>query len=223
MSILFSALKRDLMIGMRQRSDLMLPLIFFLIIVSLFPLGLGIEENQLIHLSAPAILWVAALLSTLLTLDRLFKNDFEDGSLEQFIISGHPFYPLVLGKIFAHWILTALPLIVFSPFLGLMLYFDVGQALKVSSILFIGTPLLSFVGAMCVGIVVGLRQAGLLLSIIVLPLYIPLLILGVHTITMMLGGHSIQGLLLIFLALNLFALVVCPLIAAITVKMSLSS
>lgn len=223
MKTFLAIIRRDLKIGMRQRSELMMPIMFFLIIVSLFPLGLGIEEQDLIKAAAPAILWVAALLATMLTMDRLFKNDYDDGSLEQFIISGAPLYPLVLGKIVAHWMLTALPLVLFSPILGVMLYFSFSDALKIAGVLLLGTPLLSLIGAMCVGIVVGLRQAGLLLSIIILPLYIPLLILGVHIVSVLVAGHGISSFILILIAANLMALAICPLVAAITVKMSVEA
>lgn len=216
-----AVIARDCKIGMRNRSEILMPLAFFLIITSLFPLGLGLENRALLKSSAPAILWVAALLSTILVLDRLFKNDFDDGSLEQMAISGQPLYLIILGKIVAHWLLTGLPLILFSPILALMLYFNFIESLFVAWILFLGTPLLSLVGAMCVALVVGLRQAGLLLSIIILPLYIPVLLVGVQMISRLQEGHSLEGLTYLMLAGNVAALVICPLIAAFSVKLSL--
>src|SRR5699024_9527822 len=182
---------RDFKVGMRNRSEILMPLVFFLIIISLFPLGLGLENQKLLLAAAPAILWIAALLSTILVLDRVFKNDFEDGSLVQMAISGESLYFIILGKMLSHWILTGLPLVIFSPILAVMLGFTLTQSFYVALILLVGTPLLSLIGAMCVALIVGLRQAGLLLSIITLPLYVPVLLVGVQLISRLEEGHSL--------------------------------
>lgn len=217
----FAIIQRDLKISLQKRSEILTPIIFFLIVVSLFPLGLGIENREALKGAAPAILWVSALLSTMLIMDRLFKEDYEDGSLEQLAISGIPLYLVVLGKIVAHWILTALPLILFTPILSLMLLFSIKEALGIALILLIGTPLLSLIGAMCVAIIVGVRHSGLLLSILLLPLYIPVLIFGTQMILRLIEGHRLLGYYAIFGAANTVALLVCPLVAAFALKLSL--
>lgn len=217
----FAIIRRDLKIGMRNRSEIFMPLIFFLIIISLFPLGLGLENQKLLKAAAPAILWVAALLSTILVLDRVFKNDFEDGSLEQMAISGVSLYGIVLGKMLSHWLLTGLPLVVFSPVLAVMLGFTAEESLYVALILLVGTPLLSFVGAMCVALLVGLRQAGLLLSVITLPLYVPILLVGVQLLSRLQEGHSLTSLLLILVGADIAALIITPIVTAFAIKMSL--
>ncbi|WP_026878760.1 heme exporter protein CcmB [Ignatzschineria larvae DSM 13226] len=218
---LFGVLIRDLRIGMRNRSEILMPLLFFLIIITLFPLGLGLENQKVLHTASPAILWIAALLSTILVLDRIFKHDFEDGSLEQMVISGSPLYGIILGKIIAHWLLTGLPLVIFSPILSVMLGFTITESFSVALILLLGTPLLSFIGAMCVALIVGLRQAGLLLSIITLPLYVPILLVGVQLIYRLQEGHSLNSLLLIFAGADIAALLLVPIVTAFAIKMSL--
>ncbi len=218
---LIGVLVRDLRIGMRNRSEILMPLLFFLIIITLFPLGLGLENQKALHTASPAILWIAALLSTILVLDRIFKHDFEDGSLEQMIISGSPLYGIILGKIMAHWLLTGLPLVIFSPILSVMLGFTIVESFYVALILLLGTPLLSFIGAMCVALIVGLRQAGLLLSIITLPLYVPILLVGVQLIYRLQEGHSLTSLLLILVAADIAALLLIPIVTAFAVKISL--
>ncbi|MHC5226119.1 heme exporter protein CcmB [Ignatzschineria sp. LJL83] len=219
--VLSAVMVRDFKVGMRNRSEIFMPLIFFLIIISLFPLGLGLENQQLLKASAPAILWIAALLSTILVLDRVFKNDFEDGTLEQMAISGSPLYIIVLGKIFSHWLLTGLPLVIFSPILAVMLGFTLTESCYVALILLAGTPLLSLIGAMCVALTVGLRQAGLLLSVITLPLYVPVLLVGVQLISRLQEGHSLTSLLLIFLGSDVAVIIIAPIVTAFAIRMSL--
>ncbi len=219
--VLSAVMIRDFKVGMRNRSEILMPLVFFLIIISLFPLGLGLENQKLLLAAAPAILWIAALLSTILVLDRVFKNDFEDGSLEQMAISGEPLYFIILGKMLSHWILTGLPLVIFSPILAVMLGFTLTQSFYVALILLVGTPLLSLVGAMCVALIVGLRQAGLLLSIITLPLYVPVLLVGVQLISRLEQGHSLSSLMLILIGGDLAAIILAPLVTTFAIRMSL--
>ncbi|UNM95459.1 heme exporter protein CcmB [Ignatzschineria rhizosphaerae] len=221
LKLLSAVMIRDFKIGMRNRSEIFMPLVFFLIIISLFPLGLGLENQKLLLAAAPAILWIAALLSTILVLDRVFKNDFEDGSLEQMAISGAPLYFIILGKMISHWLLTGLPLVIFSPVLAVMLGFTLMQSWVVALILLIGTPLLSLIGAMCVALIVGLRQAGLLLSIITLPLYIPVLLIGVQLISRLQEGHSLGSLMMILIGGDLAAIILAPLVTTFAIKMSL--
>lgn len=221
LSVVIDIIMRDIRVAMRNRSEIFMPLIFFLIIISLFPLGLGLENQKLLKTAAPAILWIAALLSTILVLDRIFKNDFDDGSLEQMAISGAPLYSIILGKIIAYWLVTGLPLVIFSPILAVMLGFTLAESMMVALILLVGTPLLSFVGAMCVALLVGLRQAGLLLSIIILPLYVPILLVGVQLISRLQEGHSLNSLMLILIGADLAALIITPIVTAFAIKMSL--
>ncbi len=217
----FAIIQRDLAIGFQKRSELLTPLIFFLIVVSLFPLGLGLENRDALQEAAPAIIWVAALLSTMLIMERLFKEDFIDGSLEQLMISGQSLYLIVLGKIIAHWLLTALPLILFTPILSLMMLFTFKEALAIGAILAIGTPLLSLIGAMCVAIIIGARNSGLLLSILLLPLYIPILIFGTQMIIRVVEQHEVIGYYALFAGANSIAFALCPLVASFALRLSL--
>lgn len=221
MTALLAIIKRDLKVGIRQRTELLSPIIFFLIVLSLFPLGLGLDNEKVLRAVSPAILWIGALLANMLIMDRLFKSDYEDGSLEQLILCGSPLFIIVLAKILAHWILTALPLVLFTPIFGLMLYFTFPQALETSLILLIGTPILSCIGAICVALTLNLKRAGLLLSILSLPLFIPVLIFGVQATLRLIEGHTISGFYLVFIALDLIALMFSPLITAFALRISI--
>lgn len=170
-------LRRDLIIAFRQRSDLVNPLFFFIMVIALFPLGIGPEPSTLQKI-APGVIWIAALLSTLLSVDSLFRQDFDDGALELALLSPQPLFVLVLGKVVAHWLVTALPLILVSPVLSVMLFMD-AQTVKVTVYsLLLGTPVLSMISAIGAALTVGLRKGGVLIAIIALPLYVPVLIFG---------------------------------------------
>lgn len=171
-----SVLRRELKIAFRKGAEIVNPLWFFLIVITLFPLGIG-PEPQLLARIAPGIVWVAALLASLLSLERLFRDDFYDGSLEQLLLLPTPLPLTVLGKVCAHWVVTGLPLLVLSPLVALLLSLDVNTAIAMGLTLLLGTPTLSFIGAIGVALTVGLRKGGVLLSLLVLPLYIPVLIL----------------------------------------------
>ncbi|WP_077928015.1 heme exporter protein CcmB [Wohlfahrtiimonas populi] len=222
MSVFTAIIQRDLQLGMRQRTELLTPMIFFLIVVSLFPLGLGLDNEKVMRDVSPAILWIGALLSNMLIMDRLFKSDYDDGSLEQLMLSGSPLVVVVFAKIIAHWCLTAVPLIIVSPILGLMLYFSVPQALETTFLLLIGTPVLSCIGAICTALTLQLKRAGLLLSIIALPLFLPVLIFGVQATLRIVEGHSVIGFYAVFAALDLITLAVAPLITAFALRISLN-
>lgn len=174
-------LGRDLRIALRHRDDVLNPILFFIIILTLFPLGIGPEPNTLLKI-APGIIWVAALLATLLSLDRLFKSDFADGALEQLMLSPCPGFIWVLAKVCAHWLLTGLPLMLVSPLLGAMLNLSGDSLVAVVVTLLIGTPVLSFIGAIGAALTVGLQKGGVLLSLLILPLYIPVLIFATSAI-----------------------------------------
>ena len=168
-------IRRELLLAVRQRAELVNAVLFYCFIVVLFPLAIGNQPNLLVKV-APATIWVAALLSVLLSIDRTFRSDFEDGSLEQLILSAHPLSLLVLGKILAHWLVSGLPLLVLTPLLSLFLGLDANSIKVLMLTLLLGTPVLSAVGAIGVALTVGLRRGGILLALLVLPMYVPVLI-----------------------------------------------
>ncbi|GIU02623.1 heme exporter protein CcmB [Shewanella sp. 1_MG-2023] len=174
-------LQRDLKIAIRHRGDIFNPLLFFVLVVTLFPLGIG-PEPQVLSRVAPGIIWVAALLASMLSLERLFKADFNDGSLEQMLLSPQPLPILVLSKVLAHWILTGVPLILVAPLLAVLLHLESNSYTALILTLTVGTPVLSLLGAIGVALTVGLRKGGVLLSLLILPLYIPVLIFATSAI-----------------------------------------
>ncbi len=174
---LLAVVRRDLLLAFRRRSDVVTTVFFFVIVVSLFPLGVGAEPNLLRQL-APGILWVSALLASMLALGRLFAADHADGTLEQMLLSAEPLPVIVIGKVLAHWLVSGLPLVLLSPLLAIQ--FDLpgdSIAVLVASLL-LGTPVLSLIGAIGAALTLGLRGGGALISLLVLPLYIPVLIFG---------------------------------------------
>ena len=218
----FSAvLHRDLLLAFRQRSQLANPLLFFTIVISLFPLGLS-PEAELLRSIAPGVLWVAALLAALLALDGMFRSDFDDGTLEQMLLTPHPLAFLVLAKVLAHWLVTGVPLILLAPLLAILLGLPFDSLLPLLATLLLGTPVLSLVGAIGVALTVGLRRGGVLLSLLVLPLYIPVLIFGANAVAMAGAGMPIVGQLAIMGALLLLSIGLAPLAAASALRISLS-
>lgn len=211
--------KRDLMLAMRRRSDVFTALFFFVIVVSLFPLGIGPELDTL-RLIAPGVVWVAALLASMLALERLFAADFADGTLEQMLLTPQPVSLLVLGKVVAHWLVTGLPLVIMAPVLGLQ-YDLPGQGLAVLMLsLLIGTPTLSLIGAIGAALTLGLRGGGVLLSLLVLPLYVPVLIFGAGAVEASLSGLGAQGHLSLLGAMLVLALLLSPLGTAAALRVS---
>ncbi|HEY2453629.1 MAG TPA: heme exporter protein CcmB [Scandinavium sp.] len=166
---------RELRLAFRHAAEIINPLWFFLMVITLFPLGIG-PESQLLAQIAPGVIWVAALLSSLLGMERLFRDDYQDGSLEQLMLLPLPLPAVVLVKIIAHWVVTGLPLLLLSPLIALLLGLDWHSGKILALTLLIGTPTLSFIGAIGTGLTVGLRRGGVLLSLLVLPLIVPLLI-----------------------------------------------
>lgn len=166
---------RELRVAIRKGAEIINPLWFFLIVITLFPLGLGPEPQMLARI-APGVIWVAALLSSLLAMERLFRDDWLDGGLEQLMLMPLPLPAVVLAKVGAHWVVTGLPLLLLSPLVALLLGLDFHSWQVMALTLLLGTPTLSFLGAIGVGLTVGLRRGGVLLSLLVLPLTIPLLI-----------------------------------------------
>ena len=196
---------RDLRLAMRQGLDAFMVLMFFVITVTLFPLGVGPEPNLLGRMG-PGVIWVSALLSTMLSLDRLFQHDYEDGSLELMLLSPAPLELLVLAKVAAHWLLTGLPLIIASPLLAVFMNMPIeGFGVLLLSML-LGTPVSSFIGAVGGALTLGARRGGVLVSLLILPLYIPLLIFGVSAIDAAIGGLSVRPHLLILAAMLVAAI-----------------
>lgn len=206
---------------MRSRHELANPLIFFVLVVSLFPLAVT-PKPELLREMAPGILWVSALLSVLLSLDRLFRQDYEDGSLDQLMLSPNPLVVLVLAKVTAHWLLTGLPLVLISPLLAAFLYLpeQVTEVLVYS--LLLGTPVLSLVGAIGVSLTVAINRGGVLLSLIILPLYIPILIFGASAIDAAADNLGVRGHLLFLGAMLVFALSLAPLATAAALRITAS-
>lgn len=200
MSAVLAIIRRDLLLAMRRKSEVLTALFFFIIVVSLFPLGIG-PEPALLKKIAPGILWVAALLATMLGLARLFAPDHADGTLEQMVLAPTPLGLLITGKIAAHWITTGLPLVLLAPVLGLQFDLD-GEALGILVIsLLLGTPLLSLIGAIGAALTLGLRGGGVLLSLLVLPLYVPTLIFGAGAVEATIAGTGAGGHLSLLAAL----------------------
>ena len=194
--------QRELRLALRKGAEIANPLWFFLIVITLFPLGIGPEPQMLARI-APGVVWVAALLSSLLAMDRLFRDDWQDGALEQLMLLPVPLPVVVVAKVIAHWLITGLPLIVLSPLAALLLGLDVRSAAVLALTLLLGTPTLSFLGAVGVGLTVGLRRGGVLLSLLVLPLAVPLLIFAtaaVEAATMHLAVNGYLAILGAFLA-----------------------
>jgi len=205
---------------MRRRAEVLTVLFFFVIVVSLFPLGVG-PEIQTLRLIAPGVLWVAALLASMLSLDRLFSADYTDGTLEQMLLAAQPLSVLVLSKILSHWLVSGLPLVLISPVLGMQLGMDLdGIGVLVLS-LALGTPVLSLIGAVGAGLTLGVRGGGVLLSLLVLPLYIPVLIFGAGAVEATVSGLGAQGHLSLLAAFLILALMLAPWGAATALKISL--
>ena len=177
LNTVFSLIARDLRLSLRRQADIASVLFFFIIVVSLFPLGIGPETEQLRKL-APGVLWVAALLATMLSLPRLFADDHRDGTLEQLALAPHPLGLVVTGKVIAHWLVSGLPLALIAPVLGIQFDLSADALLVLTGAILLGTPALSGIGAIGAALTLGLRGGGVLLSLLVLPLYIPVLIFG---------------------------------------------
>ncbi|ACY85295.1 heme exporter protein CcmB [Edwardsiella piscicida] len=218
--MILAVIRRELRIALRSGAEIINPLWFFLIVVTLFPLSIG-PEPQLLARIAPGIVWVAALLAALLSLERLFKDDFLDGSLEQLVLIPAPLTLTVLAKVIAHWLLTGLPLLILSPLVALLLSFNAATWQAVALTLLLGTPTLSFIGAIGVALTVGLRKGGVLLSLLVLPLYIPVLIFATSAIDAASMGMPIGGYLAILGAMLAGSMTLAPFAAAAALRVSI--
>ena len=212
---------RDLRLVWRRRGDAAQSLLFALMVLALFPLALGADPQQLARI-APGVLWVAVLLSGLLTLDALYRSDVEDGSLEQMLLAPVPLAWLIAVRVGVHWLTTALPLVLATPLLAQLLYLP-GELLPVLMVsLLLGTPLLSLVGAVVAALTVGIRRSGMLLALLALPLFLPVLVFGAGSVMAAAQGLPWAGALLLLGAGLALALVLAPLAAAAAVRIALS-
>lgn len=217
----FAVLRRDLLLGMRNRGDITAPIFFFVLVIVLFPLGVG-ASPALLQSIAAGVIFVAALLAVMLSLDGLFRSDFADGSLEQMALSPHPLSVLLLAKVVAHWLLTGVPLLLVAPLLAIFLGLP-GPALGVLLLsLSLATPVLSLLGAIASALTVGLRRGGILLALLVLPLYIPVLIFATGAVQMAADGLPASAQINILLAMFFASLVLAPLPTAAAVKIAVS-
>ena len=210
---------RDLLLALRRRSDIATALLFFIIVASLFPLGVGAEPN-LLRAIAPGVIWVAALLSSMLSLGRLFAGDYADGTLEQLMLGAAPLGVVVAAKSFAHWVVSGLPLVLIAPVIALQ--YDVAAPLYgvLALSLLLGTPVLSIIGAIGAALTLGLRGGGVLLSLLVLPLYVPVLILGAGAVDMAAAGLSPAGQLELLAAMLIMAAAFAPWAVAAALRIS---
>ena len=221
-SAFVATLKRDLLLAGRHPGDWINPLVFFLIAITLVPLGVG-PEAALLAVLAPGILWVMALLATLLSLDGLFRSDFDDGALEQCLVSPSLLYLTVLAKVLAHWLVTGLPLTLMSPLLGLMLALPEGGYGVLCLSLMIGTITMSLIGSVGAALTVSLRRGGLLLSLIVMPLYVPVLIFGASAVNDAALGNQVGVALAVLGTFGAMASVLAPFAAAAALRICVDS
>ena len=217
---LLVALVRDTRLAAHSKGEVVQALLFFVVVVSLFPLAIG-PEAALLKRIAPGVVWVAALLSVLLTLPRIFANDYADGTLEQLALSVYPLPVIVAGKIVAHWLMTGLPLAMLSPLLGLQFGLQSGELAVLFFSLMLGTPILSMIGAIGAALTLGVRGGSILLALLVLPLYIPVLIFGAGAVEQAMVSLDFSANLSLLGAILLLAGLAVPVAAAAAVKISL--
>ena len=216
-----ATLRRDLLIAYKRKNDLFNPFMFFVLVATLFPIGISPEPEALGGISA-GVLWISALLASLLAMDNLFRADFEDGSLELLMLSPHPLYFLVLAKNIAHWLVSGLPIVLVSPLIAYMLNFPEGAYSTLVLTLLLGTPVLSLLGSIGVALTVGLGSRGLILAVITLPMSVPVLIAGTLTVSQTLEGASLSGYLAIMGAMLIAALTLAPLASAAALRISVN-
>jgi heme exporter protein B len=209
MNAFWAVMRRDLLLAMRRKSEVLTALFFFAIVSSLFPLGIG-PETDMLRKIAPGVLWVGALLAAMLSLNRMFAADHQDGTLEQMALSPTPLALLVSGKVLAHWLVSGLPLVLLAPVLGLQFDLSARALVVLMASLLIGTPLLSLIGAIGAALTLGLRGGGVLLSLLVLPLYVPALIFGAGAVEADIAGLGAGGHLSLLAALLALAVFFAP-------------
>jgi heme exporter protein B len=216
---LLATVRRDLLLALRQKMDVVNTLLFFVVVVTIVPLGVGADQS-LLRSIAPGVVWVAALLAAMLSLPRLFTSDLSDGTLEQMLLSTEPLSMIALGKIIAHWLLTGVPVTMIAALLAMM--FDLrADALRcLIPSLAVGTPVLSCIGAVGAALTLSVRGANVLISLLVLPLYIPVLILGAGAVGTVTSGLDSTPYLLLLIALSLVSLVLTPWVVAAALRIA---
>jgi len=219
-NIFIKTLKRDLKMALRNPSSFLNPLLFFVISISLFPIAISPESQTLSNI-APGIIWVTVMLSALLSLNTLFHFDYENGILEQMVISHHSLALILLAKTTAHWILTGLPIILLSPLVGTVLFLDYESILILMLTLLIATPCLSLIGAIGASLIVGIKNSGMLLSLLVLPLYVPILIFGTSAVSQTQFNLPINGQIYFLSFMLVLSLITAPFISAYSLRISI--
>jgi len=220
MSAFFVIIHRDLLLVMRRKSEVLTALFFFVVVTSLFPLGIG-ADAALLRKIAPGVLWVAALLSTLLGLQRMFAADYLDGALEQLILTPQPLVLLVAGKVTAHWLVSGLPLVLLAPIIGIQFDLDASSLYVLMGSLLLGTPVLSLLGSIGAALTLGVRGGSVLMSLLILPLYIPVLIFGAGAVYANSVGLDISGHFSLLGALLILALAFVPWVSASALKIAI--
>jgi len=220
MSAFFAIIHRDLLLVMRRKSEVLTALFFFVVVTSLFPLGIG-ADAALLRKIAPGVLWVAALLSTLLGLQRMFAADYLDGALEQLVLSPQPLVLLVAGKIVAHWLVCGLPLVLIAPIIGIQFDLDASSLYVLMGTLLLGTPVLSLLGSIGAALTLGVRGGSVLMSLLILPLYIPVLIFGAGAVYANSVGLDTTGHFSILGALLILALAFVPWVSTVALKIAI--
>lgn len=220
LNLFLAVVRRDLMLALRQKTDIVQTLFFFAVVITLVPLGVGAEQN-LLRSMAPGVVWVAALLAALLSLPRIFAFDYADGTLEQMLISAEPLAVIVLAKVFAHWLVTGIPITIFTAVFGIMFDLPLDQTVVLMASLLFGTPVLSLVGAIGAALTLGLRAGSVLTSLLVLPLYIPVLIFGSGATVQVAISVSPTAYLMVTAALSLLALAAAPFAIAAALRISI--
>ena len=221
LSVMGATIRREMLLAFRNPGDVINPLMFFVIAVTLFPLSVGTDENFLSAI-APGVIWVTALLAVMLSMDSLFRADFEDGNLEQLLMSPQPLYFLLLAKIFSHWLVACLPIILLAPVLASMLFMSPEGMLPLVLSLLLGTPVLTLLGGIGMALTVGLSRSGLLLAVLILPLYVPVLVFGPGVVQAAINGTAFSGLLALLAALFTLAVSLSPLAISAALKISIN-
>lgn len=220
MNAFFAIIHRDLLLVMRRKSEVLTALFFFVVVTSLFPLGIG-ADAALLRKIAPGVLWVAALLSTLLGLQRMFATDYLDGALEQLILTPQSLVLLVAGKVTAHWLVSGLPLVLLAPIIGIQFDLDASSLYVLMGSLLLGTPVLSLLGSIGAALTLGVRGGSVLMSLLILPLYIPVLIFGAGAVYANSVGLDISGHFSLLGALLILALAFVPWVSAAALKIAI--
>jgi len=219
-NIFLQTLSRDLKMAMRNPSSFLNPLLFFVIAISLFPLAISPEAHTLANI-APGVIWVTCMLAVLLSLNALFHTDYDNGVLEQMVISHHPLPLLILAKTTAHWLLTGLPIVLLSPLLGAALFLDSGSIGVLIATLLLGTPSLSLIGTIGASLIVGIKNSGMLLSLLILPLYTPILIFASSAISQSQYGLPTSAQLYLLASILTLSLMGSPFISSLALRTSL--